>query len=373
MIKKQIISGEASAYKRGVVLGLTMAEILLILMFCLLFLGLIAFKEFREVNSGQDSNFDNQMVNLNERLIQIQEKEQQLIERESQVDNMEKLASELSTSKQQNEDQIKLIEEKDKAIAQNQNEIKNLNTEIVELQEQVEIVDEIFENDQSTPIDEDWQKLIERDELIKILKEKHNLTPKEIQSVLDELKSFMEMQVDKNLADKSLSELIELAKNKWPPFIDLSEAKGYSFKIGKATLNPKFESDLKGKIGDQLLELANKYNADYIEVIGHTDEQPVVTTTTNLDGSLIHVMNGEIPVNSLSPGDNAGLGIARAVSVAKVLSELEKLSHLTIIPLSGGQLILPGDKISSGEPGDVKERRRIEIRVRRTSQDYQFE
>ena len=191
MIQKHIISGEASAYKRGVVLGLTMAEILLILMFCLLFLGLIAFKEFQEANSGRDINVVERARILDEQQSIIEEKERQLTKLEDQLATREDLNNKLSESEKQIQKQDKVIKNQSETITKNQSEITNLKADIDELEEQVEVVDEIFENNNSAPIEEDWQKLIERDELITILKEKHNLSEEEIQSVLDELKSFM--------------------------------------------------------------------------------------------------------------------------------------------------------------------------------------
>ena len=66
------------------------------------------------------------------------------------------------------------------------------------------------------------------------------------------------------------------------------------------------------------------------------------------------------------PADNAGLGLVRAVSVANVLRNNPRLSGYTILPYSAAQLIDLGDVLSDGaSAGDVKERRRIEIRLRR--------
>ena len=72
--------------------------------------------------------------------------------------------------------------------------------------------------------------------------------------------------------------------------------------------------------------------------------------------------------DQLNPADNAGLGLARAVSVVRELATDKRLSSARLLPLSGGQLIDIGDQLSSGaSPGAVKERRRIEIRVRRSA------
>jgi flagellar motor protein MotB len=101
-------------------------------------------------------------------------------------------------------------------------------------------------------------------------------------------------------------------------------------------------------------------------VIGHTDEQAILQRFSNLDTQLIEVTKGKSAIGTLLPADNAGLGLARAVSVAHALSAESELSNFKILPLSGGQLIDTNDTMAQGAGGDVKERRRIEIRLRRS-------
>ncbi|PAQ12281.1 hypothetical protein [Mesorhizobium temperatum] len=57
---------------------------------------------------------------------------------------------------------------------------------------------------------------------------------------------------------------------------------------------------------------------------------------------------GSNPISTLKPSDNAGLGLARALSVVNYLRQLPELSSLdvTFIPMSGGQLIMPGDTVT---------------------------
>jgi len=87
---------------------------------------------------------------------------------------------------------------------------------------------------------------------------------------------------------------------------------------------------------------------------------------SNLDSELISVFLGNASVSALLPGDNAGLGMARAVSVAGLLRADPRFASVTVLPLSGGQMILPGDAATNGaSAGDAEDRRRIEIRVRR--------
>jgi hypothetical protein len=58
----------------------------------------------------------------------------------------------------------------------------------------------------------------------------------------------------------------------------------------------------------------------------------------------------------LAPANDAGLGLARAVSVVSVSRQSELLADYKLIPLSGAQLV------SAGTRSDIRERRRIEIR-----------
>ncbi|WP_112437316.1 hypothetical protein [Rhizobium sp.] len=50
---------------------------------------------------------------------------------------------------------------------------------------------------------------------------------------------------------------------------------------------------------------------------------------------------------------------------ANILKTNAALSGITVLPLSGAKLILPGDMVTTGEQGAVETRRRIEIRIRR--------
>ena len=153
----------------------------------------------------------------------------------------------------------------------------------------------------------------------------------------------------------------------WPPIINLSEAEGYYFTTGKADIRPDFERLLRDVIVPQLVQLAHQYNVGTIEVIGHTDEQPIVQRPSNLDAMLLNTLNDKASVSSLIPADNAGLGLARAVAVTHILKEDDRLNPYTILPLSGGELITPADQLTAGGGGADKSRRRIEIRLRRSN------
>lgn len=175
----------------------------------------------------------------------------------------------------------------------------------------------------------------------------------------------------KGLSGKEVIELLEKARtakpHEWPPIISLSELGGYNFDPGSADLSENFRTKLREK-STEIAATAKKYEVDIIEVVGHTDEQTMSGDSSNMDRGLRSVLERKEPVGFLHPADNAGLGLARAISVAKFLEARPELKGFTILPMSGGQLILPGDKLTDGnQSGDVKARRRIEIRVRKSN------
>jgi flagellar motor protein MotB len=157
-------------------------------------------------------------------------------------------------------------------------------------------------------------------------------------------------------------------KGEWPPFFSLSEAGGYYFESGKATLRPAFQRDLLASIIPLLKRNIDDYGVDVVEVIGHTDEVPM-SGQSNLDSTLIPASVSRLPVESLRSTDNAGLAIARAVAVVRILRADPRLRGVTILPLSGAQMIVPVDHVADGTAkGDDQRRRRIEIRLRRSTE-----
>ncbi len=160
-------------------------------------------------------------------------------------------------------------------------------------------------------------------------------------------------------------------EHSWPPIITLSEADGQFFPSGSAELPTGLQEKLKGPVIERLLAAIKEFKVDVIEVIGHTDEQPIVARTTTLDRSLLPYLRS-LPSERIIPADNAGLGLARAVSVVRMLSADPRLKPFSVLPLSGGQLINIGDRVSDGtQPVPADARRRIEIRLRRSSSDVQ--
>ena len=152
-------------------------------------------------------------------------------------------------------------------------------------------------------------------------------------------------------------------KHNWPPIITITEAQGYSFPKGSALLSDTFREFLTTKVAVTLKENIDKYQANVIEVVGHTDEQPK-SGNSNLDIALLTAANGECPIHHLTTADNVGLGMARALSIVQVLTICPELSGVQILPYSAGQAIDNSGSLSNGGGGDAPSRRRIEIRLR---------
>jgi hypothetical protein len=140
------------------------------------------------------------------------------------------------------------------------------------------------------------------------------------------------------------------------------------------------------KTPQEILGFIKQYDVDVIEVVGHTDEQPfgvrqsnnpanssgvvqlpVIGRQSNLDRDLALVLKNGTTVARLVPADNAGLGLARAVSVVSILRQNAALAAYKLIPLSGAQLVNTDETLAiAGSPGDIPQRRRIEIRLRKS-------
>jgi outer membrane protein OmpA-like peptidoglycan-associated protein len=149
-----------------------------------------------------------------------------------------------------------------------------------------------------------------------------------------------------------------------PPIIVLAEAQGYAFETGKADITPEFENALKTKIVPRLKTLAQQYACDIIEVIGHTDGQPV-TTRSNVDANLARKLNGE--AYNFMPGSNVDLGLLRAWSVIQYMQGLGEFQEMLFYGYSAGQIIRPdGSYAASQDVAADASRRRIEIRLRRS-------
>lgn len=332
---------QTSSYRQGLVLGLTMAEIMILLVFCLL----IAMAAFLRVEHDKREQAEKALDEVR-------------VERNAERD--------LVTDVKQN----------------------------------LEILDRIRTTVGSRDpgaVDEYWRELVESHDMVARLATS-GLPPAQLTDRLTDAANLKTRGIDaeKALRDEDIVASIEKVLpnvrdratspgqiadivgrglqpqaspgHQWPPNIKLSEAAGYHFKSGSAELSERFRSDLAGPISAQIVELIRQYDVDVIEVVGHTDEQPVGTRQSNLDRDLLAVLRNSADIASVMPADNAGLGLARAVSVVSVLLKNRSLAGYKLLPLSGAQLINNDETLAiSGTPGDVLERRRIEIRLRKST------
>jgi len=294
-MSKTSINEGAVGYRRGVIFGLTMAEVFMLLIFCLLlYLALIVKKLDEAKELLKYSEFKEEVTDLTRfKLVPINEW-----------------------------------------------------TEITSTIEKYEKTYEDFSGYELVPIDE-WTEITST-----------------IKKYEEQLQKEAEIEKNKNNTPPDVPNKAE--GNNWPPIISLADAEDYSFTVGSAVLSEGFEAKLKTDIAQKILETLKEYDADLIEVIGHTDRQPMRRTRkSNLDAVGMDYFKSDSSV-SLQVSDNAGLGLARAMSVTKELMKVPSLLGYTILPYSGAHFILPSDEMSSrGEIINSSELRRIEIRVRR--------
>lgn len=297
-------------HRRGVVLGLTMAEMMLLLLFCLLLV------------SGA--------------LLQDQEKK--IAAAEQRVDELVAAGATSASPEEM------------KRVADERIELQKLQEES---QKWAELLPKNAKPDSSAAIpDETWRELRIAQEIGQAMVER-DLTLSEVIARVDKVQPIVPPSP---------------SGHDWPPMITLGSDE-FRFLTSSAELSPAFRTRLETDIAQQVRDLLEQYDVDVVEVVGHTDEQPIRSTQqSTLDTLAIPVLNGEVPITELKPVDNAGLGLARAIAVANVLERELGATGVKIVPLSGAQLVLPGDTVSNGlNPNDDRNRRRIELRVRRSN------
>ena len=342
------VGRQTASYRQGLVLGLTMAELMLLLVFCLLIALGVA----------------------------------------------------LATERAKRDDMIRRLKDAELAAASQQALLDPIqrNTRLAEL------VKRTVESGSARDIDEFWRKLVDSEEIVEALERqgvsrtalredgtyfakmqqlhRNGINPDQVTrgaalaSAIDKLLVDSPARTPEEIAallEKSMSaskrqDDHDRNGHTWPPIINLSEADGYFFATRSAELTADFAAKLRTAVVDRLVEIGRSFDVDVIEVIGHTDQRPVASGLSNLDRQLSSVMSGASDVGLLQPADNAGLGLARAVAVVKVLSAEPRLSAFRILPLSGAQLVGTDGRLTRwDERGDVRELRRIEIRMRKSN------
>lgn len=356
------INRQGHSYRQGLVLGFTLAEVLLLLVFCLLLavgasIATIR-KDFDDANGG----------------------------RMRVADELERTRDELAKAKERLKSQAELIDG-----------MKNTLSLVDALKDATGGAD-------PQKIDEFWRSLVESNSVVKAF-EREGMRVSDLKSVAPEIAKILAasqrgLDINRLIEDAEfkravMSDLASKGKTPvdqqqlfqwaldgaaaqivrtddkreghvWPPIINLTEADGYFFESGIAVLKPSFIANLHSEIVPRLLEIIRDYKVDIIEIVGHTDDQKMVPRTSNLDQDLPAILRGGAKIGALRPADNAGLGLSRALAVVTELVGDSRLTGLRILPFSAAQLVDREQHLTKGEGvGNVKERRRIEIRLRK--------
>ena len=399
MTNETSIAQAGNSYRKGVIFGLTMAEILLLLIFCLLLFIAMLNDTIKDLTSKNEILLNNNNI-LVENVAKLRTSEKVLIDQikilKGQRKKDQKIIDEINRDFKVSKEVYELIkgmdlDELSKKIdisevtgsltAEELIKIINKANQFDELTNQVqqpefdsiiEVLDELS-TEQLQNLDQILKEIIELDPQLlveainKIEGEKNTSKVSEIK--MDPLKRKLAESVSlddlKLLAEGKMEEKVESGNN-WPPIISLPEAENYSFKLGSAQLTEIFKDQLNNEIVKQILKTLEEYDADLIEVIGHTDLQPMgIGRLTNLDNIASDYLDGNNEV-SLSARDNAGLGYARALSVTKHLLQTPELKDFTILPYSAAQMVTPNHTITTkNDKFESSQLRRIEIRVRR--------
>jgi flagellar motor protein MotB len=333
---------QRSSYQRGLVLGLTMAEIMVLLVFCLL-IAMATFLKREETRRIAAEKALEQQVAQNARtrdVVTTLQKSAALAEK------FESLSG-LSDPKAIDQYWRELVDSRTVV-----NEIEKSGMSVTQLREGIANVAAL----RASGIDVD--QAIRDSDLVAAI-DRAMTRPGEpqvtTQAILETIARGMAPAASTG--------------HQWPPIIRMSEADGFFFKSGSAELSPIFHDALVDETPFEILKYIHKYDVDVIEVVGHTDERPIGGHQfSNLDRDLLSVLNNTAGVGSLTPADNAGLGLARAVAVVSVLRQSPLLAGYKLIPLSGAQLVNTDETLAiTGSSANVQERRRIEIRLRKSA------
>ncbi|MBC1238932.1 flagellar motor protein [Nostoc linckia z18] len=155
-----------------------------------------------------------------------------------------------------------------------------------------------------------------------------------------------------------------------PPIL-LIKDENSRFDPGSAVIPPTMLNFITNKLVPDIEKTAKTYNINTVEVIGHTDEQPIGIISSNLDNNLEVAANQGGSVSTLKPGSNADLGLMRSLAVVKELLKIQqqnKMAGIRFRAYSAAQLILPSGEfapIPQQKRQSEPNRRRIEIRFTR--------
>jgi outer membrane protein OmpA-like peptidoglycan-associated protein len=313
-----------SGYRRGVVMGLTMAEIMLLFVFCLLL-----------VAAGMVADRDAKIMQKEVELASV---------------NLE----------------ITALNSPEGPAAQSIVELRRQNDALLQENTRLrEVVLPMSAGTQVEPISEQsWRELSVVREIVQTAAERG--VP--LIEVLDQVGALDPAASTGTASATQPTAPAAEPGHQWPPIITLGSDR-YRFQTNSAELTPQFREYLTTVTSPQVQALLDRFQVDVIEVVGHTDESPITATRpSTMDSLAINALKGKTSVGELIPADNAGLGLARAIAVVNALQDTPLgRQGIKMIPLSAAQVVMPGDVVSDGsKPEASSARRRIEIRVRRT-------
>lgn len=266
------------------------------------------------------------------------------------------------------EKQLKIIleqlDQKKEELTEKERELDDKNLKIVVIEEQLDEKEQKL-NDKSEEITLIVKQLEEKEQELENRNQKITIIIGQLEEKEQELGDKEEELVN---IQRQLTQAEEDLLETGSPIVILSEENlDYRFDEGSAVVPENLERALKGQIID-LLEQRNQHGSfNAIEIIGHTDEQRIWNTRTNLDAELIEkFQSGE--VYNLRAGSNMDLGMMRAIAVTRILQQSKKEGRLKNIdyffPSSAGQMILNDHTIATVHTGnDEPSRRRVEIRM----------
>jgi len=375
-MKSTSIEQGTHGYRRGVIFGLTMAEVFLLLIFCLLLVLATLERKREELLRTSDD-----LAEANDALI---------VSNNNYKKNLKDLGQATSVPEEvfnviNNLDDNKLQRLMDNSEIASQYSLDQL-IEVIAKAERWDTLTNQPSKPSFEQLDE-IEKNASPDELMRLIQNAEvamNIEPEILIEQIANAQKWDERALESTtepidpyiislISQVSVDDLkllaagqLEPVGNNWPPIISLPEAENYSFEIGSAQLTENFKTQLSDEIAKQILRTLSKYEADLIEVIGHTDLQPMSRAReTNLDTTAKDFFESDEEVRLVAK-DNVGLGYARALSVAKHLLGTPELQKYTILPYSAAQLITPDGTITTSDDDfESSQLRRIEIRVRR--------
>ena len=242
---------------------------------------------------------------------------------------------------------------------------------IKDLKETISLLKDKWEPTERRKRDLELQVKVSEKEIYELTRDLNN-EKKQVEKIQSKLDTLLVHY--RNLTEKEklyLAKINELqGKYEDPPLITLSEEKGFLFPSGKATLTIDYQNKLLSEIMDELIKNIKKYDCDVIEIYGYTDTQPFGRRgyySNDIDNKLHKCLRYGCDIDSIKTYTNLELGMKRAIAVVSFLRQQWQLRNITIRPFSAGQFLDENGKISSLAVQETKKRRRIEIRLSKST------